>query len=115
MAQLNDPERLQSYLNALKDWRISGSVVVEALAWTWLRTHLPTVRSQREICRLLCEHVERGGEIDEQVEKREHWKDYYPYHYDLRVSIGGRQIYFETVLEYPKHQDPYVRVVNAHE
>jgi hypothetical protein len=117
MPRLTDPERLRCYQNALENWRVTGYVVFEELAWTWLRANL-RVTSQREIARLLHQHIAGGGEIDEQVETRDLWKDFYPFHYDLRLLIGGRRIYFETCLEYKDPSDPddpVIRVVNAHD
>jgi len=115
---LTDPERLRCYRNALKNWRLSNVVVFEELAWTWLRTNLSGIYTRREIARLLHAHVVAGGEIDEVREAREHWRDLYPFHYDLRVVIAGRRIYFETCLDYRDPNDPddpVIRVVNAHD
>jgi hypothetical protein len=118
MPPLTDPERLRCYLNALRDWRCSNVVVFETLAWNWLRTNLPRTYHQREIARRLHEHVAAGGEIDEVKETRELWRDLYPFHYDLRVVVSGRRIYFETCLDYKDPNDPddpVIRVVNAHD
>ena len=118
MPPLTDPERSRCYLNALRNWNCTGYVVFEKLAWGWLRANLPRVYSQRSIAQRLCEYVEAGGEIDEQEEKRELWRDLYPFHYDLRVVIGGHRIYFETCLDYKDPDDPddpVIRVVNAHD
>ena len=54
----------------------------------------------------------------EVVETREHWRDLYPFHHDLRVVVAGRRIYFETCLDYKDPNDPddpVIRVVNAHD
>jgi len=118
MPPLTDPERLQCYRNALANWSYTDFIVFEELAWDWLRGNLGRVSSQRDIARLLHQYVESGGEIDEQVETRALWKDFYPFHYDLRVVIGGRRIYFETCLEFKDPNDPddpVIRVVNAHD
>jgi hypothetical protein len=119
MPPLTDPERLRCYKNALENWCYTDFVVFEELAWAWLQANLPRANSQREIARLLYRHVaKQGGVIDEQVEARELWKDLYPFHYDLRVTIEGRRVYFETCLEYKDPDDPddpVIRVVNAHD
>src|SRR4051794_14345079 len=98
MPPLTDPERLRCYHNALRNWNYTDFVLFVELAWEWLRANLSRAYSQREIARMLHKHIEAGGEIDEQVEKRELWRDLYPFHYDLRVVLGGRRIYFETCL-----------------
>jgi hypothetical protein len=41
------------------------------------------------------------------------------FHYDLRMCIGGRRLYFETVLKVVKDasdpDDPIIIVVNVHD
>jgi len=117
MAPLNDPERLRCYLNALANWGITGYVNFLKHTEDWLRAelaHLPA----REVSRLLHDYVAAGGTIDEQVETREHWRELYEFHHDLRLPIGGRVIYFETRLIY-RHpddpDDPVLYVVNIHD
>lgn len=118
MPPLTDPERLRCYRNALKNWRYSNFIVFERRAGEWLRANLLGVYSQRQIARLLHEHVEAGGQIDEVKETRDPWRNFYAFHHDLRVRIEGRLIYFETRLDYKDPNDPddpTIRVVNAHD
>jgi hypothetical protein len=73
--------------------------------------------SLRDIRRLLHDFVDQGGEIDEQVERRPEYT-HYEFHYDLRVPIGGRRIFFETVLmcDAAAHpDDPQIIVVSVHD
>ena len=73
--------------------------------------------SEVEIGRLLYEFVVSGGKIDEQVEARPEFA-HYEFHYDLRVTIGSRRVYFETVLfcdDAHDPNDPLVQVVNVHD
>ena len=82
----------------------------------WLRSELADY-SWREIRRLLCQFVEDGGRIDEQVERRPEYA-HYGFHFYLRVPIGGRRIYFETVLTCENADDPdgsTIMVVNVHD
>ncbi len=63
------------------------------------------------------EYVVAGGAIDEQVETRPEYFSY-EFHYDLRINIGGRRVYFETVLVCKDPNDPddsMIEVVNVHE
>ncbi len=118
MPPLTDPERSRCYLNALRNWRGTGWVNFEERAWAWLRAEFPD-RTQREIARLLYEHVgDDPSKVDEQPERREGWRALYEFHHDLRVRIEGRLIYFETRLDY-RHpddpDDPQINVVNVHE
>jgi hypothetical protein len=59
-------------------------------------------------------HVEGGGEIDQVKETRPEWNDF-DFHYDLRVPIGGRLRYFETLLVDGDPDDPIILVVNTHD
>jgi hypothetical protein len=82
----------------------------------WLRTELAE-HTVMEICRMLHAYVEGGGAIDEQVEHRAEYA-HYKYHYDLRVPIAGRRVYFETVLEFDDADDEddlTIVVVNIHD
>ncbi len=40
--------------------------------------------------------VTNGGEIDRVVETREHWREQWEHHYDLRPVVGGVTFYVET-------------------
>jgi hypothetical protein len=105
MPPLNDPERLGCYRNALANWRYEGFITFTRDAFEWLRKELGDY-STREIARLMYESVAANGEIDEQREKREQWREVHEYHYDLRLAIAGRRIYFETRLIYRNPNDP---------
>jgi hypothetical protein len=81
-----------------------------------LRKELPEY-SWREVRRELLRYVEAGGEIDEQSERRPDFA-HYEFHYDMRVKIGGRHVYFETVLECENPDDPddpKIVVVSVHD
>lgn len=82
----------------------------------WLRNELAEY-SLNDLSRILHEYVESGGEIDEQTECRPEYACF-QFHYDLRVPIGGRRIYFETVLEFEDAEgedDLTIVVVNVHD
>ena len=109
-------ERLQCFRNALSNWNYEGYVRLRPLAQDWLRSNLADF-SMREIVRELFEFVERGGLIDEHVERRPEFVSF-DFHYDLRMTIGGRVIYFETILicnDPNNPDDPFIEVVNIHD
>ena len=117
MPPLTDPERLRCYRNALSNWNYDGYVDFKERARTWLQSAFPNL-TWRQIAQLLHKHVKDGGEIDEQTETREEWKDRHEFHHDLRVRIKGRLVYFETRLVYrdaDDPDDPLIEVVNAHD
>jgi hypothetical protein len=105
----NEAERLTKYPG-----RDSLYVLFKKLSQEWLRRELAEY-SLREIVRLLHQYLEAGGEPDEVKETR---ADYLhkEFHYDIRVPIGGRPVYFETTLSCEDPDDPdsfTIEVVNA--
>jgi hypothetical protein len=113
MAPLTDPDTLKAFREALREWRCDGYVVWKRRAGEWLAKNLDDV-DQRTVSRMMQEHVESGGKIDQVVEKREEWRNKYEYHYDVRFSFFGRRIYIETVLDVSR-TGPTITVVNMHD
>jgi hypothetical protein len=88
----------------------------KTLAEEWLANELPR-RTLLDIARELHRYVEEGGEIDEQKERRPEYL-HYEFHYDLRVKIDDRHVYFETVLlceDADDPDDPMIVVVSVHD
>ena len=107
--------RLRCYRNALRNWNYADYVRFKERVQEWLRNELAF--SQREVARLLHACAETPGAIDEQVERRPEYA-HYQFHYDLRVRIGDRQVYFETLLfcdDPDDPDDPYIVVVSVHD
>lgn len=113
MAPLNDPEILARYKCALANWHVTGYVVWKETAHEWVMANLGPM-SVRDIGELMHRHVEAGGEIDQVPERRPEWNDR-PFHYDLRLSIGGRLRYIETILVDDDPGDPMLKVVSIHD
>jgi hypothetical protein len=113
MPRLQDPVILAQYRSALANWRVTGYVDWKETARTWVRDRLGDY-DPRQIARLMFEHVDSGGEIDQVVERRPEWDDR-PFHYDLRIQVGGRLLYIETILIDDDPEDPVIRVVSIHE
>src|SRR5438552_18553005 len=109
--------RLRCFRNALRNWNFEGYVRFKPLAARWVAAELPGL-SLREVARELHLHVEAGGEIDEQPERRPEYA-HYQFHYDLRATIGERRVSRETVLNVLKDpddpDDPSILVVNVHD
>lgn len=111
-------DRLRCFANALANWKYEGYVVFKKRAQQWLRDELSSY-SADEIRRLLHEFVVNGGAgvIDEQPETRREYVSY-EFHYDLRVHIDNRLIYFESILlcDDPNDpDDPRIVVVSIHD
>lgn len=112
----NREARFRCFRNALRNWNFEGYIVLKPRVEEWLRTELPEY-PWREIRRQLYEHVEKGGAIDEQVERRPEYV-HYGFHYDLRLGMGNRNVYFETVLlceNADDPDDPQIIIVSVHD
>jgi hypothetical protein len=89
-------------------------VIFKRRALEWLRSELAEY-SVGEIVRFLQGHVVSGGNLDKVVERRLEYV-HHEFHYDMRVSIGGRRVYFESILSCEDVEDPdsfTIVVVNA--
>ncbi|HOB73401.1 MAG TPA: hypothetical protein PKG54_02645 [Phycisphaerae bacterium] len=63
----------------------------------------------------MAEYVASGGEIDQIEETRPEYVAC-RFHYDLRLPIGERRVYIETVLdEADEPEDCTIWVVNMHD
>ncbi len=118
MAPLADPTRLAAYKDAVSNWAIEGYIQFELTeqSYAWIRRELDL--PLRELKRLMHLHVAGGGDIDEVPETRAEWSEQYAFHHDLRVTIQGKAVYFETRLHYRTPlvpDDSWILVVNVHE
>ncbi len=106
--------RLRCYRNALRNWKFRGYVRFKPIAAEWLAKEVPDLDLQ-EIAHELHRHVEAGGVIDEKKERRPEYVSY-EFHFDLRVKIGVRRVYFETILlceDADDPDDPVIEVVSV--
>ncbi len=112
--------RMRCYRNALRNWNFDGYVRFKRVADEWLANEFPESSERerrRSIARVLCEHVENGGQVDEQKETRAEYS-HYEFHFDLRVMVDERRIYFETILlcdDPDDPDDPVIEVVSVHD
>jgi hypothetical protein len=118
MAPLSDPERLLAYRNALSNWSFSGYVEFDLTeqSHAWIRSELRNI-PLRDVAELMHRHAESGGVIDEVRETRPEWSGEHEYHYDLRLSVQGKQVYVETRLDFVRPfvpDEPSILVVNIH-
>lgn len=113
MARLTDPEILARYQYALSQWRFSGYITWKPIARQWLEQNLEGWTT-RSIGEELHRFVQAGGEIDQVRETRPQWSEH-PFHYDLRIDLGGRTLYLETLLCQDDPNDPTIHVVSIHD
>jgi hypothetical protein len=114
VAPLTDPEMLGHYRMVLGLWRFTGYVNWTDTAAEWVQKNLGGV-TPAELLRIMCEHVEGGGEIDRVAETRSEWSEH-RWHYDIRLNVPGRPIYIETrLIVGPTPEDSTILVVNVNE
>lgn len=119
MPQLTNPDRLLAYRNALGNWSVTDYIQFELTeqAHQWIRRELDNV-TLKDIGRLMFEHVNAGGDIDEVPETRPEWSQKYEFHHDLRFMIRDKPVYIETRLHFRLPVVPdesWILVVNVHE
>ncbi|MHB1556009.1 MAG: hypothetical protein ACYC61_00885 [Isosphaeraceae bacterium] len=118
MSNLTDPRRLALIKTAFADWQCSGRILFKTVAWRWIRRELGENRTQKGISKLLSDHVLLDGETDEVKERRNLEVEdrlIRDHHYDIRVNIDGRLVYFETVLDDDDPSFPVIWVVSVHD
>ncbi len=113
MPRLQDPVLLARYQQALANRRYTGYVEWKDVAQAWVREHLNNL-PLRALAEQMYNHVKAGGEIDQVPERRPEW-NHYDYHYDLRFTIAGRNVYVETLLHDEDPDDPTIYVVSIHD
>jgi hypothetical protein len=55
-----------------------------------------------------------GGVPDQVKETRPEWS-VWPFHNDLRVTLGGKNVYIETILHDDDPDDPTIQIVSIHD
>jgi hypothetical protein len=118
VSTLSDPGKLKLIRGALSEWRYTNSVIFKPTAWSWIRKELSGNHTKKGVAKLLWEHVENGGKIDEQIERRKLEVDdnlIRDYHYDVNLSIESRLVYFELILIDDDLEDPVIWVVSVHD
>lgn len=113
MAPLVDPTLLAHLRDALREWRCDGFVIWKRQAAQQLRDLLDA-HTQKSIAKLMCEHVEAGGGIDQVRERRPEYAGRHEYHFDFRLSIDGRLVYLETTLDVTP-TGPVITIVSVHD
>jgi len=113
MARLTDPEILARFQRVLSQWRFTGYITWKPVARQWLEQNLEGFTA-RSIGEEMFRFVTAGGEIDQIRERRPEWSEY-RFHYDLRLEIGGRLLYIETILVADDPDDPTIHVVSIHD
>ena len=113
MARLEDPRTLELFCTALAEWNCDGFVVWKRRPAEWVKANIEG-QTTKAVAKLMFEHLQRGGKIDQVRERRPEYDGLYEYHYDFRFAIEDRRVYIETVLD-ETSTGPTVTVVSMHD
>ena len=113
MARLTDPEILAKLQHVLSQWHVTGYITWKPIARQWLEQNLEGF-TNRSVGEEMFRYLADGGEIDQVRETRSEWTEH-RFHYDLRLDVGDRFLYIETVLVEDDPDDPTIRVVSIHD
>lgn len=110
---LSDPVILARIIQVLANWYVTDYVTWKDCARDWVGKQLPEL-TLRDIARVMYDHVQTAGTIDQVPERRPEWNDR-EFHYDFRLSVAGRRLYIETVLVDDDPDDPTLHIVSIHD
>ena|ERR1051326_7490762 len=113
MACLTDLQLLSYFKAVLGNWYVTDYVTAKDEAVRWAGKNLAGFEL-KTLARLMHDHVQAGGEIDQVRETRSEWNDR-EYHYDYRLYWADRLIYIETVLVDDDPTDPTIHEVSIHD
>jgi hypothetical protein len=113
MPPLTDPVVLDQFRAVLANWNYTGYVTAKDLALDWIAKHLGGL-ALKDVAKAMHDFLQQGGAIDQIRETRPEW-DHWPFHYDFRLPLGGRDLYIEVLMQDDDPRDPTVHVVSIHD
>ena len=113
MPQLTDPSILAQFRAVLGNWKYTDYVTAKPQALDWIANNLGGL-GLKDVAKGMNDYYKTGGVIDQVPERRpEYW--HWPYHYDFRLQLAGKEIYIETILQDDDPKDPTIRIVSIHD
>jgi hypothetical protein len=113
MPPLTDAVVLAQFGAVLANWNYTGYVTAKDVAVGWIANNLGGL-TLKDVARAMHEHLQRGDVIDQQPETRPEWS-VWPFHYDFRLQLAGRDVYIETILQDDNPNDPTIHIVSIHD
>ena len=113
MPPLTDPTILSQFRTVLANWKYAGYLTAKDVAVEWIANNLGGL-GLKEVAMAMNDFLLGGGVIDQIAERRSEWS-LWPYHYDFRLPISGRDVYIETILQDDDPNDPTIHVVSIHD
>jgi hypothetical protein len=113
MPPLTDPVILGQFHAVLANWNYTGYVTAKDVALDWIANNLGGL-TLKDVAKAIHEFVQAGETIDQQPEKRPEWS-LWPFHYDFRLPLAGKDLYIETILQDDDPKDPTIHIVSIHD
>ncbi len=113
MPPLTDPVILAQFGIVLANWNYTGYVTAKDVALEWIANNLSGL-TLKNVAEAMHEFLQRGGVIDQVPETRPEWS-MWPFHYDFRLQLAGREVYVETILQDDDPNDPTIHIVSIHD
>lgn len=113
MPPLTDPAIRAQFQKVLAEWKYTGYVTAKEVARHWITNHLGGL-DLKAVARAMHQFLANGGVIDQVKETRPEWSAW-PFHYDFRLLLAGKDIYIETVMQDDDPTDPTIEIVSIHD
>jgi hypothetical protein len=113
MPPLTDPTILAQFHLVLANWKYTDYVTAKPMVADWISNNLGGL-GLKDVASAMHDYVRAGGVIDQVPENRPEYS-IWPYHYDFRPQIAGREVYIETILQDDDPHDPTIRIVSIHD
>ena len=113
MPPLTDAAIVAQFQRVLAEWNCTGYVTAKELARHWITNNLGGL-SLKDVAKAMRDFLALGGAIDQVKEARPEW-NIWPFHYDFRLTLAGRSIYIETILQDDDPNDPTIEIVSIHD
>lgn len=108
MPSLTDPVILGQFRVVLANWNYTGYVTAKDVALEWIANSLGGL-TLKDVARAMHDSLLAGESIDQVPETRPEWS-MWPFHYDFRVRLAGRDVYIETILQDDDPNDPTIHI-----
>ena|ERR1035438_8334923 len=113
MPPLTDPAIIAQFQTVVAEWNCTGYVTAKEIALDWIANELGGL-DLKAVAKAMYDHLQQGGVIDQVKETRPEWS-VWPFHYDFRLILAGKNIYIETVLQDDDPNDPTIEIVSIHD
>ena len=110
MPLLSDPVIMAQFRKVLAEWNCTGYVTAKEVARNWIASHLGGL-DLKAVAKAMHDFMVDGGVPHQVKETRPVWS-IWPFRYEFRFTLGGKQLHIETILQ---DDDPTIQIVSIHD